>query len=175
MAGQIEFSIPNPGADPCSGRVPGWRHTQSRRQEAVQRAPSSAPHEPPGSELRPQSSESWNAQSVQRCQPWKRFADSPGTEGQISGAKLSRTHPQGTRPRGGRWEEGKARKAKRSSAPVPTRRQLTGCESEVIPLLTWLQRAEQPQPPGPGPIRSHPEGACAMALQPSSVSRPLMS
>ena len=27
----------------------------------------------------------------------------------------------------------------------------------------------------PGPIRSHPEGACAMALQPSSVSRPLMS
>ena len=28
---------------------------------------------------------------------------------------------------------------------------------------------------GPGPIRSHPEGFSAAGLQPSSVSRPLMS
>ena len=30
-------------------------------------------------------------------------------------------------------------------------------------------------PPGPGPIRSHPEGVSAAGLHPSSLSKPLMS
>jgi hypothetical protein len=58
----------------------------------------------------------------------------------------------------------------------------TTAQAQQVPLPTTA--AEVPGPASgtamtkeyvPGPIRSHPEGACAMALQPSSVSRPLMS
>jgi carnitine monooxygenase subunit len=52
----------------------------------------------------------------------------------------------------------------------PIRVFLNRCPHRGVALLDTDRSARDS-----GPIRSHPEGACAMALQPSSVSRPLMS
>lgn len=45
-------------------------------------------------------------------------------------------------------------------------------ESVLVPML---EKAPQLEPQTPGPIRSHPDGVPAVALQPSSLSRPAMS